>query len=214
MPRTQNQLRQKKAVAKKTAAAKKSAGLGTGKTTTTRKGRNITSTTTKRSAFPAFFGGGGGRGGRGGVSGSNARRILVGEFVLCAIIVAFSPLTDKHKGDSPTQLAKRSTAICALFLLLGLVSTGGEGASRLAAAFGALVLVALMVSDRSIFSVITTRFGAGDPEGPAGPAGEGGTAPSSGEGVPDIGTVPSLGIPTAPPSGGIAGSIASGLGPI
>ena len=99
----------------------------------------------------------------------HGRRVLVAEFVACAVVVAFSPLTDKHKQDSPVALMKRSSAVAVLFFLLALVSTAGRGASRIAAAFGGLVLVVLLVSERDLFAVLAQRFNANPNAGPAGP---------------------------------------------
>jgi len=96
--------------------------------------------------------------GRGKSSGraTGARRLLVAEFVLCMVVLAFSPLTGKVPAAS--KFMKRGSAIMALFFLLGLISSAGRQASRAAAGFGGLVTLVLLISDRSIFTVLTAKF--------------------------------------------------------
>jgi hypothetical protein len=139
----------------------------------------------------------------GGVSGSRAkgdyrrkgrsrgRQILVTEFVVAVVILALSPLTDKHKSDTPGQWMKRATGICALFVVLGLVGSIGERTARACSAFGGLVLLVLLLSDRDILTVIAARFAAPTPTGPAGPGSGGenaGPLESGGEGDISQGT--------------------------
>jgi hypothetical protein len=184
-------------------------GIG-GKTTTTKQGKNTTTTSTRRSALPFFLGGGGS--GKGGPA--QARHVLLGEFIACAVIIALSPLTDRHKSDTPAALIKRSTSIAVLFLFLALVSSGGPRSARVAAAFGALVTVALLVSERDLFAVIAKRVNAGQPVGPAGPEGTEGSAPA-GEQMGPINRNPIPGFDSPDSSGGsIWDRIISGLGPI
>lgn len=95
-----------------------------------------------------------------------ARRIIVVEFALCAVIVALSPLTDEKKDEKPGHWMKRMTAVMALFFLLGLVSAAGAGAARVAAGFGGIVTVVLAVSERNLFTKITEVF-ASDKDQPA-----------------------------------------------
>lgn len=90
---------------------------------------------------------------------SNARRLLVAEFVLCMVVLAFSPLTGKS--PSAPAFMKRGSAIIGLFFLLGLTSTAGRGASRAAAGFGGLVTLVLLISDRSIFTKLAGKMAPG-----------------------------------------------------
>jgi hypothetical protein len=116
--------------------------------------------------------------------------------VACALILALSPLTDKHKTDTPADWLKRATGICALFMILGLAGSAGPRASRTAAAFGGLVLVTLLVSDRDVLTKIAARFGATVDSAPAGPPGtSGGTGSENLPGVPDSGSRPTTGKP-------------------
>lgn len=90
-----------------------------------------------------------------------ARRIVVAEFLICMVIVALSPLTDKKKNEGPTAFMRRMTAIMALFFILGLISAAGRGAGKFAAGLGGLVTVALAVSDRDLFTKVADLFSSG-----------------------------------------------------
>lgn len=100
---------------------------------------------------------------------SSAHRLLVAELVASVLIVALSPMTDKHKLDSPATFIKRLSAVAALYVILGLVASAGRGPARFAAGFGGLVTLSLMLSSRDVFVVLAQRFGADLNEGPAGP---------------------------------------------
>jgi hypothetical protein len=116
----------------------------------------------------------------GGVSGSAAKRaykaatraaphtrkIIVAEFAVCIVIAALSPLTDKRKDEPAGAFMRRMTAIMGLFFILALMSVGGRGMARFAAGLGGLVTVALAVSERNLFNVITARLGADRKRGP------------------------------------------------
>jgi hypothetical protein len=100
--------------------------------------------------------------------GSNARRALVAEFALCMVVLAFSPLTGK--APSASAFMKRASAIMGLFFLLGLLATAGRGASRAAAGFGGLVTLVLLISERSVFTVLAAKLqpGVGETDDPGG----------------------------------------------
>lgn len=190
------------------AAAKpagKGGGVTTGKTTTTRSGKTTTTSSSKRSAFPAFFGGGKGKGGW--VGSGSGQRLLVAEFVICSLILALSPLTDRHKVDTPAVWMKRATAICALFIVLGLVGTGGPKSAKVAASFGGLVTLVLLLTDRDVLVVIADRMGAPPGAGPRGPGSDDGTAGPTGGGGTGTGSAPppddgGIGIAMPPPPPG------------
>jgi hypothetical protein len=92
---------------------------------------------------------------------SPARKLLVGEYIVCMIILAFSPLTNKHGTDGAVKWMKRGTAMSVVFLLLGIVSSGGPRAEKVAAAFGGLITIALAMNDRDIFATMATRLATG-----------------------------------------------------
>jgi hypothetical protein len=154
-PRTQRQLHPRKA-AKKTTSTTSSATTGTSSTGGTRPQVGFWA---RKAASPS----------KGRLNRSGARQLLVAEFVVCVLILGLSPLTDKHKTDTPPAWLKRGTSICGVFIVLGLVATGGPKAARLAASFGGLVTLALALSDRDVFVAIARRLGAASGTGPAGP---------------------------------------------
>jgi hypothetical protein len=96
------------------------------------------------------------------------QRLLVAEFVACMVILALSPLTNKDVGAR--EWLKRGSAMCGLFLILGLIGSAGPSAARMSSAFGGLATVALMVDQRSLFTAIARRLGSEDigpaPTGP------------------------------------------------
>lgn len=90
------------------------------------------------------------------------RKALLVEFLICMIVVALSPMTDKHKGESFTAWIKRTTAVMALFLFFGLLSAAGRGAAKVAVALGALVSVVLVMEQQDLIVKITSMFAPAD----------------------------------------------------
>lgn len=86
-----------------------------------------------------------------GGRGSNPRRMLVAEFVVCTIILALSPLSAKHKDDDAVKWMARGGAVSIVFLVLGLVAAISDTAGRVAAAMGLTIMVGLLVSDADVF---------------------------------------------------------------
>lgn len=111
---------------------------------------------------------------------SSAQRLLVAEFVICIVILALSPIAAPAGSVAGKDWMKRGSAMCGLFLVLGLVSAIGPRAGRVAAAFGGIATVTLLVDQRSIFGVLVDKLG------------------STGTAVPDEDGPPDE--PTAPPA--------------
>lgn len=112
-----------------------------------------------------------------------ARQILVTEFVICALIIALMPLTDKHKADTPVTWGRRATAVMLLFVILALVATGGRRSAKIAAGFGGVVTVGLVLSERDLLTVLTGFFSSKSTGGPAGPGGTTEVTPSGSAGA-------------------------------
>lgn len=110
------------------------------------------------------------------------RHVLVAEFVTCLAIIALAPITDRHQTDGPAVLMRRLAATCVLFLGLSVLATAGKGATRIAAAFGGLVTVTLLVSDRDVLVALAAKFGSTGSGAPAGPPGEGDISQGAGGG--------------------------------
>lgn len=98
-------------------------------------------------------------------SNLGARRVIVAEFLVCMVVIALSPLTDRKKDELPTTFMRRMTAVMALFFILGLLSSGGRATARFAAGFGGLVTVALVVSNRDLFMKIGSLMGSTTAQG-------------------------------------------------
>jgi hypothetical protein len=101
-------------------------------------------------------GGGGKKSGAGSAllkgDAGRARKMMIAEFIICIVLLGLSPLA-KSGADQmgPIRFMKRGSATCAMFIVLGLVSSGGKGAARAAAMFGALVTLVLLVDQREAF---------------------------------------------------------------
>lgn len=112
-----------------------------------------------------------GRRSQGRKSGSSAmfkgsqgryRRMLIAEFIVCVMILGLSPLAKGSGEMGPVRFMKRGSATCALFIILGLLSSAGRGAARASAMFGALVTLVLLVDQREIFGKLATLLNAED----------------------------------------------------
>lgn len=87
------------------------------------------------------------------------RRVLVAEFVICTIILALTPLASStDKPVAPADWMKRGTALCGLFLILGLVSSASAQMAKVAASLGGLVTLVLAVDQRRLFGIIAERL--------------------------------------------------------
>lgn len=85
-------------------------------------------------------------------------KLLIAEFVAAMVLIGVTPLVG-GTFDGASWL-KRGAACTGLFLVLALISAGGVRASRIAAAFGGLVLLGLLISERTVFGQITALLGA------------------------------------------------------
>ncbi len=147
----------KKTAAKKTAAApgaaaggapKKTAPGGAPKKTAPAGGKKTAQQggTTARSGAGTLLRGDTGR----------YRRMMIAEFIVCAVLLGLSPLAKGRGEMGPVRFMKRGSATCALFVVLGLVSSAGRGAARAAAMFGALVPLVLLVDPREAVGRLAT----------------------------------------------------------
>ena len=102
--------------------------------------------------------------------GSGSQKLLIAEFVICLILLALSPLTKPDVGAKDWM--KKGTGIALVFIILGFGGSVGPKSQRAMAQFGALVTVALLINQRALFGVLTSKFGSSKPAPPpAHPAG-------------------------------------------
>lgn len=90
------------------------------------------------------------------------RRVLIAEFIVCVIMLGLSPLAKGAGEMGPVRFMKRGSATCGLFIILGLISSGGRGAARAASAFGGLIVIVLLVDQREAFGSLATLLTADD----------------------------------------------------
>lgn len=164
----------------------------------TRTGRPDRTDRTDRSDSAGGQGGGGGQGGRGGAGrllDSRARpevslpsrtyhRVVLAEFVAAVVLVGASPIltprTKKSGGkvvvDAAFSLAGplvRLTAVCISFFVLALMASG-EKTGKIAAAFGALIVLGCLLNATDMLTVLAKAFG---PPPTSGSSGTGKTTP-------------------------------------
>lgn len=73
---------------------------------------------------------------------------LEGEFIVCLgllVLLMFANSTSSY-GEKVMSLMKRGTLVCLLFFLLAIISQVGQNAERIAKVFGALVIVAILIT--------------------------------------------------------------------
>lgn len=92
------------------------------------------------------------------------RKALVAELLICLVITALSPMTKNE--DTPGRLVKQFTALLLLFFGLGLLTSAGRGAARVAAAAGGVVTLVLVVSQRDFLVKIAEIFNRGNKAAP------------------------------------------------
>lgn len=137
--------------------------------------------------------------------GSNPRRMLVAEFVVCMIILALSPMSQKHGSDNGFKWMQRGGAVSLLFLIFGLIATLSDRAGRVAAAMGLTVTVGLLVSDADVFQNFLAGLQA--PAAPPAPPIAPGTGDNNGPPPP-----PSFWDPSTPPTPPAPGTLNDWMG--
>lgn len=86
------------------------------------------------------------------------RKLVLAEFITCMAIAGAAPLAQKDQDATPGRLMKQLAAIMVLFFLLGLLTSAGRGAAKVAAAFGGVVTLTLVVSQRDLLVTIAQIF--------------------------------------------------------
>lgn len=97
------------------------------------------------------------------------RRLLLGEFVVCVIVVmAGTVVAPSGSNDGATRMMVKLSGLSALFFILALVSSGGPGAAKAAGGLGALVTLTYVVSSSDATNVAKWAQGFFSPEGVGG----------------------------------------------
>lgn len=86
----------------------------------------------------------------------SSQHLLIGEFLVCFLVLALSPLAKDVKAS---DWMKKSSAVCLLFVILSVIGSAGPKSRQAASGLGALITLALLLDQRSIFSVVIKQFG-------------------------------------------------------
>lgn len=85
------------------------------------------------------------------------RKILVAEFVICALVVVFAPMSKTQ--DDPRRWMRQMTALFLLFAGLGAVTAAGKGAAKVSAAFGGVITLSMLLGQANFITRIAGIFG-------------------------------------------------------
>jgi hypothetical protein len=86
-------------------------------------------------------------------------KVIVAEFIACMVLVGLAPIVGTT--TSAGAWLKKGAAVTGLFLVLSLVASGGPRSSKIAAAFGGLCTLALLINSHEIFAAIIGLLGGG-----------------------------------------------------
>jgi hypothetical protein len=142
-------------------------GGGGGKSSVTAKAVKATPQGKASGAAAKAAGAGGAAGGAGkkktgsklGKVGAHGRKWLLAEFVVCVLLLGLGAMTGKGSDDDEQQtgsrLAIKGSAVAGVFLVLGLLSSGGKGAEKAAGALGLVVTLAYAFNEKETFTTIS-----------------------------------------------------------
>lgn len=101
--------------------------------------------------------GGSKRTGRPGRVGRFARnnKLLLGEFFAAILLLVLGAMAESDPTQAGSKAAVRGTAIAAVFTVLALVSSGGQGARKVANVLGLLVVLAYLVNEAALIDTVT-----------------------------------------------------------
>jgi len=84
------------------------------------------------------------------------KRALLGEFLLCIVLLGVGAMVLDDPSQTGSHLAIRGSALAGVFLILGLVAAGGDGARKFATAVGLLVTLSYMFAERTTLTKLAT----------------------------------------------------------
>ncbi len=91
--------------------------------------------------------------------GLGGNKVLVAEIIACMVQVGVQPILGT--ATEPAPWLKKGAAVTGLFLVLSLVASGGPRASKISAAFGGLVTLALLINSRDVLNGAIGLLGGG-----------------------------------------------------
>ena len=96
---------------------------------------------------------------------TDARRLLLTEFIVCVAVLGFGTLVPAPKGskdEGMSHLLVKGTALSLLFFVLALVGSSGAKAGRAASGIGGLVTAAYLLTSSDAYNIaswITSFYG-------------------------------------------------------
>jgi hypothetical protein len=96
-----------------------------------------------------------------GLRVTRGRKLLLAELVVCIVLLGLSGVTGTAsktgtQTDLGSRLAVKGSALAGVFIVLGLVSSGGRSAEKAAGALGLLITLAYMFEERDVFTALST----------------------------------------------------------
>lgn len=96
-------------------------------------------------------------GGKGKRTGGN--KALVGEFVVCMVLLGLSPLAEKGGDVTVGKFLKKGSATAAVFIILGFISASGQSGRKVASGLGLLMTLTILLNERSVFGTLVKAVG-------------------------------------------------------
>lgn len=87
---------------------------------------------------------------------SGNRKLLTAQFLVCVVVLGLGTLLapSGSKNGMPRALVKGS-ALCGVFLVLSLLTTGGKGPAKAATAVGTLITAAYVLTSSDVHNVVS-----------------------------------------------------------
>lgn len=89
---------------------------------------------------------------------TDARRVLLTEFIVCVAVLGFGTLVPAPKGSKDEGMAHllvKGTALSLLFFVLALVGSSGAKAGRAASGIGGLVTAAYLLTSSDMYNILS-----------------------------------------------------------
>ena len=73
-------------------------------------------------------------------------------------VVGLSAVGVEDKSTAPSHMARRASALCALFFILAIVAEGSPGRRKAANGLGLLVTLGYLITEKDAFTALGTYF--------------------------------------------------------
>ena len=107
-------------------------------------------------------------------------------------VVGLSAVGVEDKSTAPSHMARRASALCALFFILAIVAEGSPGRRKAANGLGLLVTLGYLITEKDAFTALGTYFAGAKASGDK--SSSGGILPTpTGQAPPTLGEEPGSG---------------------